>query len=62
VSLQLPHELVIIFDPVTHATQYIEVKGDPTRERQNLSMVRGRRGKRDAHTPPRATAPALGRL
>jgi class 3 adenylate cyclase len=38
-SLQLPPELVIIFDPVTHATQFIEVKGEPTHERQNLSMV-----------------------
>jgi class 3 adenylate cyclase len=38
-SLQLPHELVIIFDPVTHVTQFIEVKGEPTHERQNLSIV-----------------------
>ena len=38
-SLQLPHELVIIFDPVTHVTQFIEVKGEPTLERQNLSIV-----------------------
>jgi Family of unknown function (DUF5939) len=43
-SLHLPPELVIIFDPVTHATQYIEVKGEPTRERQNLSMVITRGG------------------
>ena len=38
-SLQLPAEFIIIFDPVTHATQFVEVKGEPTRERQNLSMV-----------------------
>jgi class 3 adenylate cyclase len=38
-SLQLPHELIIIFDPVTHVTQFIEVKGEPTHERQNLSIV-----------------------
>src|ERR671912_1958864 len=38
-SLQLPHELVIIFDPVTRVTQFIEVKGEPTHERQNLSIV-----------------------
>ena len=37
-SLQLPAEFVIVFDPVTHATQFIDVKGEPTRERQNLSL------------------------
>ena len=39
VALQLPPEFVIIFDAVTHATQFIEVEGDPTSERQHLSMV-----------------------
>jgi class 3 adenylate cyclase len=38
-SLQLPAEFVIVFDPVTHATEFIEVKGEPTRERQSVSMV-----------------------
>ena len=38
-SLQLPAEFVIIFEPVTHAAQFIDVKGEPTRERQNLSLV-----------------------
>jgi class 3 adenylate cyclase len=38
-SLQLPAEFVIIVDPVTHGTQFLEVKGEPTRERQNLSLV-----------------------
>src|SRR5579862_1842279 len=38
-SVQLPNELVIVFDPVTHGTQFLEVKGEPTRERQALSMV-----------------------
>jgi class 3 adenylate cyclase len=38
-SLQLPAELVIILDPVTHTTQFLEVKGEPTRERQNLSLI-----------------------
>jgi len=38
-SLQLPPEFVIVFDPVTHAVQFIDVKGEPTRERQNLSLV-----------------------
>jgi class 3 adenylate cyclase len=30
---------VIIFDPATHAAQFIDVKGEPTDERQTLSMV-----------------------
>jgi class 3 adenylate cyclase len=38
-SLQLPAEFVILMDPVTHATQFIDVKGEPTRERQSLSLV-----------------------
>ena len=38
-SLQLPADLVIILDPVTHTTQFLDVKGEPTRERQNLSLV-----------------------
>jgi class 3 adenylate cyclase len=38
-SVQLPADFVIVFDPVTHATQFIDVKGEPTRERQALSMV-----------------------
>jgi class 3 adenylate cyclase len=38
-SLQLPPNLVIILDPVTHTTQFLDVKGEPTRERQNLSLI-----------------------
>jgi len=38
-SLQLPAEFVILMDPVTHGTQFLDVKGEPTRERQNLSLV-----------------------
>ena len=38
-SLQLPAEFVIVMDPVTHGTQFLDVKGEPTRERQNLSLV-----------------------
>ena len=38
-SVQLPNDFVIVFDPVTHGTQFIDVKGEPTRERQTLSMV-----------------------
>lgn len=39
VSLQLPAQFVIIFDAVTHSAQFIDVTGEPTAERQNLSMV-----------------------
>jgi class 3 adenylate cyclase len=38
-SLQLPEEFVIILDPVTHTSLFLDVKGEPTRERQNLSLV-----------------------
>jgi class 3 adenylate cyclase len=38
-SVQLPADFVIIFDPVTHGTQFLDIKGEPTRERQTLSMV-----------------------
>lgn len=38
-SLQLPAEFIIIMDPVTHAVQFLDVKGEPRQERQNLSMV-----------------------
>ena len=38
-SLQLPAGLFIIFDPVTHAAHFIDVKGEPTRERRSLSIV-----------------------
>ena len=38
-SVQLPNDFVIVFDPVTHATQFLDVKGEPTRERQALTMV-----------------------
>jgi class 3 adenylate cyclase len=38
-SLQLPAEFIIVMDPVTHGTQFLDVKGEPTRERQNVSLV-----------------------
>src|SRR5580704_8677681 len=38
-SLALPLGLVIVFDPVTHCAQFIEVKGETTRERQSLTML-----------------------
>jgi class 3 adenylate cyclase len=38
-SLALPLGLAIVFDPVTHCAQFIEVKGEATRERQSLTML-----------------------
>lgn len=39
VSLDLPAEFVIVFDPVTHAAQFIDVKGEPATTRRNISIV-----------------------
>jgi class 3 adenylate cyclase len=30
---------VVVFEPVTHAAQFLDVSGEPTRERQNVSVV-----------------------
>jgi class 3 adenylate cyclase len=38
-SLQLPPEFIIVFEPVTHSAQFIDVQGEPTRERQQLSLM-----------------------
>src|ERR687892_2007829 len=38
-SLQLPEGYVIVFDPVLHMSQHIEVTGEPAREGQSLSFV-----------------------
>jgi class 3 adenylate cyclase len=38
-SVQLPEGFIIVFDPVSHSAHFIDVKGEPTRERQNLSLV-----------------------
>ena len=38
-SLQLPPQFVIVFEPVTHAAHFIDVQGEPTKERQQLSLI-----------------------
>jgi class 3 adenylate cyclase len=38
-SLQLPEQFIIVFEPVTHSVQFIDVKGEPTRDRQNLTFI-----------------------
>ncbi len=56
-SLQLPAEFAIVFDPVTHGTQFLDVKGEPTRERRNVTMVFN-----TAHTSNETIALAPGPL
>jgi class 3 adenylate cyclase len=46
ISLQLPAEFAIVLDPVTHAVQFLDVKGEPTTERQSISIVFNK-----VHTP-----------
>ncbi|MCC6470873.1 MAG: adenylate/guanylate cyclase domain-containing protein [Alphaproteobacteria bacterium] len=38
-SVTLPEAFVILFDPVSHTAQFVDVKGEPTRERQLLTVV-----------------------
>src|SRR5882672_9841281 len=38
-SLHVPAGTLIVFDPVTHTAQFLEVSGEETAERQNLSVV-----------------------
>ncbi|OKO84666.1 adenylate/guanylate cyclase domain-containing protein [Bradyrhizobium sp. AS23.2] len=38
-SLQVPSGTLIVFDPVTHTAQFLEVKGEETSERQSLSLI-----------------------
>src|SRR6195952_1821712 len=41
-SLQLPKQFIIVFEPVTHAAQFIDVQGEPTKERQHFSLIYNR--------------------
>jgi len=41
-SLTLPAEFVIVFDPVTHTAQFIDVKGEPVDVAQSLSIIYNR--------------------
>jgi class 3 adenylate cyclase len=38
-SLQLPEGTLIVFDPVTHTAQFLDVRGEETKERQTLSLI-----------------------
>src|SRR6266700_7131663 len=39
VSLQVPEGTLIVFDPVTHTAQFLDVSGEEASERQNLSVI-----------------------
>src|SRR5882672_1492834 len=38
-SLQVPQGTLIVFDPVTHTAQFLDVSGEEASERQNLSVI-----------------------
>src|SRR5712672_3110036 len=38
-SLQVPEGTLIVFDPVTHTAQFLDVSGKEASERQNLSVI-----------------------
>jgi class 3 adenylate cyclase len=41
-SLQVTEAFLIVFDPVVHMAQFVEVKGESTRERQTLTAILNR--------------------
>src|SRR6202142_3499495 len=38
-SLQLPPQFIIAFEPVTHSAHFIDAQGEPTRERQQVAPI-----------------------
>jgi class 3 adenylate cyclase len=56
-SLQLPPQFIIVFEPVTHSAQFIDVQGEPTKERQQLSLIYNK-----AHAPVGSTTMRPGPL
>jgi class 3 adenylate cyclase len=40
-SLQLPAQFIIVFDSVNHMATFLDVKGEPTTERQELTLIYG---------------------
>jgi class 3 adenylate cyclase len=38
VSIDLPAQFIIVFEPVTHASRFIDVQGEPTDEVQHLAL------------------------
>src|SRR6185503_5416295 len=56
-SLTLPADFVIVFEPGTHFAHFIDVKGEPTKERQNLALIFNK-----AHSPTVTTEMRPGPL
>src|ERR1700761_2679060 len=56
-SLQLPPQFIIIFEPVTHSARFIDVQGEPSEEPQFLSLVYDK-----AHGPVETTIMRPGPL
>jgi class 3 adenylate cyclase len=56
-SLQLPPAFIIVFEPVTHSAQFIDVQGEPTKERQQLSLIYNK-----SHPPTGSTTMRPGPL
>ncbi len=52
-SLTLPPGYVIIFEPVTHAVQFVPVSGEPVRERQSLTVIYDRDHRQSVEVPLR---------
>src|ERR1700741_1317955 len=38
-EMQLPPQFIIVFEPVTHSAHFIDVQGEPTKERQQLGLI-----------------------
>jgi len=56
-SLQLPSQFIIVFEPVTHSARFIDVQGEPTDQPQLLSLAYDK-----AHTPVETTTLRPGPL
>jgi class 3 adenylate cyclase len=56
-SLQLPAQFIIVFEPVTHSAHFIDVQGEPTEDPQHLSLSYDR-----AHGPVETTIMRPGPL
>ncbi len=52
-SLQLPAGFIIVFEPVTHTATFLDVKGEPTRERQELTLIYNSSGVNETEVAPR---------
>jgi class 3 adenylate cyclase len=52
-SLTLPEGYIIVFEPVTHAVQFVPVSGEPVRERQALTVIYDRDHHHTAEVPLR---------